>query len=343
MVVEHTSQGTTGPVASELCVGELAQIVGGQLRLASMPPLGGELEPLGRFVSEDQPIGPGDVVFVGLGRRDCGSRSMPDEFYARGALGVVISGRQVEPWAGRFSLCVDDTPRALARLARWTRRRFSGTLVTVLESEPTQAVSRTIYRVLATCKRGTLLPHGNTNAPGDLLTLLQLKETYEYAIVPLTAGSRSRTDPLVQLGCPDVAVLCDSVAGADNRPRMLGAETAIMESVPANGWIIIERTDCELNRLAEPLAPRVITVGLDPQCDIGTSELQYEQGRTRCRIEGHSVILRGDAKTTINAATCAFAVGRIMDVPPPVMAATLNQMEKSCGEPHGARSMALPP
>lgn len=111
----------------DLCIRDLVQIVGGRLRLGSPPPLGGPLEPIGRIVADSRQVVENDVFWGLVGPNHDGSRFAEDAFL-RGALGAVVSGRRLEPWAGKFSLEVQDTHHALWRLARWIRERSSSHL-----------------------------------------------------------------------------------------------------------------------------------------------------------------------------------------------------------------------
>src|SRR6476661_7513949 len=86
-----------------LCLIDLADITGGRLRLAAMPPLDGVLARVGRIVLSPDLIEHGDVLW----QLTC----LPGETetaFLRGAFGVVASGRPAEPWPGCFSLQVDD-------------------------------------------------------------------------------------------------------------------------------------------------------------------------------------------------------------------------------------------
>jgi hypothetical protein len=98
-----------------LCIGELADIVGGKLTLGSLPPLAGVHEPVYRIVVDSCEARPGDVYWA-LTAPDYDGVRLADDAYQRGALGVVASGRHVEPWAGRFSLEVSDANAALRQL-----------------------------------------------------------------------------------------------------------------------------------------------------------------------------------------------------------------------------------
>src|SRR4029450_13020112 len=100
-----------------LCVLDLAELTGGQLRLAAMPPRAGELAEVERICLAADETRPGDVFWC-LGGGPCDF----DLAFLRGAIGVV-SSREVEPWPGRFSMTVTDPASALERRVRGLLRR----------------------------------------------------------------------------------------------------------------------------------------------------------------------------------------------------------------------------
>ncbi len=129
-----------------LCIAELGEIIHGQVRLGAMPPLAGMLEPIGRIVVDPHEIQPRDVLWTFAARR------LPytwpaDEAFARGAMGVVGSKRNIEPWAGGFVIHVDDPQAALHRLMRclrkadgtWPKHVFSN-------NEPSAQVLSAVWR-----------------------------------------------------------------------------------------------------------------------------------------------------------------------------------------------------
>jgi hypothetical protein len=99
-----------------ICIGELVEQVGGTLTFGSLPPLAGRYEPIRRIVVDSRVARPGDV-FWGLEGPTYQGAHFAEEAFLRGAMGVVIEGRHVEPWAGRFSLRVPDANTALLRLS----------------------------------------------------------------------------------------------------------------------------------------------------------------------------------------------------------------------------------
>ena len=94
-----------------ICLIDLAELSGGKLQLAIMPPLDGVLARVRRIVLSPDVVGPGDVYW-----RLAGQPGDTEAAFLRGALAIVTAGRPIEPWPGRFSLQVDDPVAALRRL-----------------------------------------------------------------------------------------------------------------------------------------------------------------------------------------------------------------------------------
>jgi hypothetical protein len=81
----------------QLHLKDLVEFTGGQVRLASMPPLAGELTPIDRILLKASSIEPGDVFWC-LGASRCDIELA----FFRGAIGVVSTNRAAHPWPGRF-------------------------------------------------------------------------------------------------------------------------------------------------------------------------------------------------------------------------------------------------
>ncbi|HJN07231.1 MAG: Mur ligase domain-containing protein [Pirellulaceae bacterium] len=92
----------------KICIAQLAELVDGRLRLASMPPLGGGYEPTGQIVIDSNMVSPGDLYWALDGFGHNGS-SYTQQAFANGAQGVVVADRGVEPWAGKFCIDVADS------------------------------------------------------------------------------------------------------------------------------------------------------------------------------------------------------------------------------------------
>ena len=92
----------------KLCLQDLVDLTGGELKLAVMPPLDGELTPIERIMLRPDSIESGDLFWC-LAAQRCDIELA----FLRGASGVVCTNSTIEPWPGRFVLVVDDTIAAL--------------------------------------------------------------------------------------------------------------------------------------------------------------------------------------------------------------------------------------
>ncbi|MBP89912.1 MAG: hypothetical protein CMJ64_24930 [Planctomycetaceae bacterium] len=103
-----------------LTIEQLGELTDGHIWLGAMPPLAGKLEPIGRIVFDPQQVEPRDIYWVmQVGPFD--GALFAGEAFTRGALGVVLAGRRIEPWAGSFCITVPDGLQSLHRLMRCLR------------------------------------------------------------------------------------------------------------------------------------------------------------------------------------------------------------------------------
>jgi hypothetical protein len=103
-----------------LCLQDLAESTGGEVKFASMPPLAGELTPIDRIRLKPTAIEPGDLYWC-LAANRCDVELA----FFRGAIGVVCTDRSANPWPGRFVLLVADPVAALQSLVDGLARQLS--------------------------------------------------------------------------------------------------------------------------------------------------------------------------------------------------------------------------
>lgn len=99
-------------------IGELHEICGGTMRFGTMPPLGGEHTPLARVVHHISEV-TANVIFWPLDLVGGAENRVAEEAFHQGAVGVVVTGRRVVPWAGCWSLQVPDAWSAWLNWQSW--------------------------------------------------------------------------------------------------------------------------------------------------------------------------------------------------------------------------------
>lgn len=304
---------------NDLCIRDLAEIVGGKLQLGSMPPLGGDLEPVGRIVVNCDDVTEGDL-FWAVASDDCDGACFADEAFSRGAIGVVAQ-RHIEPWAGKFSVTVDSTQWALWQLSRWHRQRLSGRLIAITGG--TNSLTR---QMLA----GVLGDHyrGSTAAQpvGDVVSLsqrlLDIDTTDEFALVEMDTSASASLCSMIHLCEPDLAV-CNSATG-----ELLARERELLSSLPKQCRAILNGDDEHLRRAAANSRVRIAWAGRGSDCDTIARNVGFRNGLLTFTIGERRFSVAAPGRYCLAAALAAYTVGRAFGIDAAKIAESLS---KICG------------
>jgi len=221
-----------------LTSGKLAEILQGQLALGTMPPLGGEWEPVRRIVFESCNVVRGDVYWdLASQLRTSKARSgLAEEAFALGATGV-ISSRYIEPWAGSFSIQIGAMHHALERMAQWVIVRSKRRRMLVVD-EPA-GVLGSLLQVLITGDR-TTTPCANSDEVAMQTILGGLSAQWDVVVVPAAIEEHLRR--ISDLCAPRIAVITSAAAGRMDLP-------ALLESLPRRGLALLSHDDAQLPEL----------------------------------------------------------------------------------------------
>jgi len=279
-----------------VCTGELAGIVGGELVLGSLPPLGGRLEPVSRIVTDLSQLGEGDVFWA------LNPDVPADWAFASHALGV-ISSRPVEPWAGRFAIHVQDNGQALARVADWAVRMQPGNRIFVIENEPT--TSSLIHQFLSTRLVGQL--HCGATWPLDLLGVSSASDFIVVAI----------NDSFLKInGLSDQSHLCSSdilvISSLANHEwetrdpfhKIVADEVS---QLPSCSWLILNGDEAATFTLASQANARVMFCGEKAHCSVRAQSVCQTESGVRFELDNQAICHRGSNSTADLLAAIAVA------------------------------------
>ncbi|MEX2111847.1 MAG: Mur ligase family protein, partial [Pirellulales bacterium] len=189
----------------DLTVSKLHEIIGGRLRLATLPPRHGEAALVRGIVTDSRQVRKGSIFWGLAGTRFDGAAFAEDAF-SRGAAGVVV-GRYAQPWPGCWSLQVDNPQQSLEQLSHWNRRRMSGRVVAVTGSVGKTTTRQMIHAVLATQFSGSASPRNFNNHVGLPLSMLAIEPNDDFAVLELAASAGGEIAHLASLCEPQVGVI----------------------------------------------------------------------------------------------------------------------------------------
>ncbi|HEX8963800.1 MAG TPA: Mur ligase family protein, partial [Rhodocyclaceae bacterium] len=181
---------------------EAARVLGGQLL--------GDDAMFSAVGSDSRSIGPGQL-FVALKGDKFDGHDYVAEVLGKGAAGALVNADWARAQgAGLPVVAVDDTRRALGRLAADWRRRFRIPVVAVTGSNGKTTVKEMISAILAAQhgEDGRLATAGNFNNDIGLpLTLLRLRAHHRAAVIEIGMNHPGETAELAAICAPDVALI----------------------------------------------------------------------------------------------------------------------------------------
>jgi len=298
----------------DICLGQLQEVVGGKLHAGSMPPRDQELVSINRIVTDSRRVEQGDL-FLGLNGPNHDGANFADEAFARGAVGVLVSERSIEPWAGGFTLQVPDTTLALWQLAAWHRNRFTGQVIGITGSVGKTTTREMISAALGTTGEVTASPENFNNHIGVPLSLLQVGTTDDFAVMELGASARGEIDGLARLADPDIGIItcvADAHLGSfGGREQIFKAKTELLAALSSEDYLAVSGDDARLRRAAQRSPAQTLTFGRSAQCDVFASEVAVDSGNLSFTVDSTRFRVPVWGRHHLGAALAAIAVGRI--------------------------------
>jgi UDP-N-acetylmuramoyl-tripeptide--D-alanyl-D-alanine ligase len=295
-----------------LTLAQLRDITGGQLRLAAMPPRHGETTHVGPIVTDSRRV-QSEMVFWAI----CGSKfdgsCFAEDALVRGASGVVVANREIEPWPGRWALRVDDGLAALTSVAAWHREQFDGRMIAVTGSVGKTTCRLMIDTVLRSKFRGTTSPQNYNNHIGVPLSLLHLEEEHDYAALELGASAPYEIEKLAALCRPEIGVITRigeaHLGGFGTQSDLANAKAELIAALPDEGLAVLNGDDLWLREVANQTSARIVWVGRGADCDLIAIDVHAANGELRFKVAAQQYRVPVWGRHQLTAALAAIAVG----------------------------------
>jgi UDP-N-acetylmuramoyl-tripeptide--D-alanyl-D-alanine ligase len=266
---------------------------------------------------DSRQVQPGDLFIALPGEHRHGREFIPDAI-SRGAAGVIA---EKQPRDLPHDVCffqVDNTLAALQRLAAYWRGKYRVKVVGITGSvgkttckELTAAVLSSGYQVLKS--------EANLNTEIGLpLALLQLRPEHERVVLEMGMYGLGDVRLLCQMARPQIGVVTN--VGPVHLERLgtleaiAQAKAELVESLPVDGWAVLNGDDPLVAAMAERTSARVALFGESPQCSVrgtvlSTSGLEGISFRLTCDDESVDVSAPLPGRHNLYNALAAATVG----------------------------------
>src|SRR5687768_2358246 len=213
----------------------------------------------------------GDAFFAIVGHRLDGHAFL-GEAAGRGAACVIVHALPDDVPANVPTILVEDTTRALGRLAAWHRAKFPVPVVAITGSIGKTTAKELTAAVMAT-RFNVLKPASSFNNQWGLpLTLLRLTSEHQAAVVELGTNQRGEIAALAAIASPTVGVV---TVVAPVHTEFLGSidgvreeKAALVRALGADGIAVLNADDARVASMARDCAGRVVTYGVAPTATV---------------------------------------------------------------------------
>lgn len=245
-----------------------------------------------------------------------------------GALMSVVNQDAAEQGSFKMYAPVDDTTKALLKLAKGYQQRFKVKKVGITGSNGKTTTKEMVKAVLST-SFNTHATQGNfNNHIGVPMTLFQLKHSHEAAVIEMGTSGPDEIRPLSLATEPDVAVITN--VGASHLERLgdldgvYKEKMTITAGLKKGGTLIVNADDAHLCKTRCNKSYKVVTFGMRRGV-IKPEKLSWDENTCACFYVGRTKFqLNVPGIHNLYNALAAIAVGLAFKIPKASIAAALN-------------------
>ena len=252
-------------------LGDLARAVGGRVVAGAAD------TPIDGFSIDSRSLSRGDLFVAIRGDRFDGHAFVADAL-GRGACGAVVSDLAALGSSPAIGVVVDDTVRALQALGRYIRRASHARVIAITGSmgktttkELTAELLGARYRVFR--NRGNL-----NNHIGLPLSLLELRERPEVAVVELGMNGPGEISQLVAIAEPEIRVWTNvAEVHAEFFPsieEIADAKAEVLERATSDTVVVANAADDRVMARVSGFPGRVATFGVGAEAEVTATEVE---------------------------------------------------------------------
>ena len=183
-----------------------------------------------------------------------------------GALMSVVNQESVESNSIKMYAPVEDTTKALLKLAKGYQRLFKVKKVAITGSNG-KTTTKEMTKAVLSMKYKTHATQGNfNNHIGVPMTLFQLKHSHEAAVVEMGTSGPDEIRPLSLAAEPDVAVITNlgasPLARLGDLDGVFREKINIKDGLKTNGTLIVNADDPRLCKVRSTKNMKVVTFGV---------------------------------------------------------------------------------
>ena len=269
-----------------------------------------QLTSISRIEIDSRKVQPGDLFWALPGLHHDGHNFLQQAFDNGAVAAVVQSGR----CHATHIIEVPESLQALWDFSRSYRNSFDSLIIGVTGSVGKTTTRRMIQSVLSARFQGIESPYNYNNEFGVPLSLLQLEEDHDFAVIELAAAHPGEIATLTDIARPEMGVITaigpSHLEGFENIENIVNTKAALIEMLPPEGFAVLNGDDRNLRKIAERASCPFVLVGEKKHNDLIAEEVNVGNRGITFLMNGSDFQVPAIGRHHITSALIAIAIGR---------------------------------
>ncbi|MBQ9853834.1 MAG: UDP-N-acetylmuramoyl-tripeptide--D-alanyl-D-alanine ligase [Bacilli bacterium] len=266
-----------------------------------------------KHFSNDTRIIKKDDIYVGIKGETFNGNNFYKEAFNKGAKLCILDSDTIIDKKDTNIILVDDTIKAIQKLAEYKRTKYNIPVVAVTGSVGKTSVRDMIHAVLKK-KYNVLCNSGNKNNHiGVPLTILEL-DNHDAMIIEMGMNHLGEIHTLSNIAKPTIGVITNvgtaHIGNLGSRENILKAKLEILDGMN-NGTLIINNDNDLLHTVKYD---NLITTGINSKSDYTASDINIEAFSSTFKLEDNYLTIPVGSEAYINNALLAYATGRKLGI-----------------------------
>lgn len=241
------------------------------------------------ITTDTRKIKPGSLFLALQGERFDG-HDFVGQAIKDGASGVIVSNSSCVSAEAKVSvIVVSNTLKALQDVARFHRLRFNIPIIAITGSNGKTTTKDMIAAVLNS-KYNVLKTEANyNNEIGLPLTLLNLTDQHEVAIVEMGMRGLGQIRELADIAMPNIAVLTNV---GETHIELLGsvdniavAKSELVGAISSNGLVVLNADNEYVRAMKEKTEARTLFYGIEKECEFSAFNIRQDDNVTTFSVK----------------------------------------------------------
>ncbi|MBQ3474953.1 MAG: UDP-N-acetylmuramoyl-tripeptide--D-alanyl-D-alanine ligase [Bacilli bacterium] len=281
---------------------------------------GNENEELGSFSINTKTIKKGEV-FLGVKGEKVDGSTFYEQAFDNGAIGCILnknSLNDVKEFENKFILEVDDTVKAIQKIAKFKRDLYEDIIVVGVTGSVGKTSTKDIISSVLSQKYKVLKTEGNyNNELGLPLTILKVIDE-EALVLEMGMDGIGQISLLSKIARPKYGVITNvgtaHIGILGSRENILKAKLEMLDGLDKDGRLFINNDNDMLHMWEEKkLDDRVVTFGIHNKSDFEAKNIKYDETTTfECNENDYSIKVGGEA--FIYNALSAISIGTTLGI-----------------------------